>query len=307
MKKKLLIALGVIVLLVVVGLVIFVLTLDSTIKTAVEEGGSHAMKTDVKLEKVDLSLTGGKAALKGFAVANPEGYPARAAISLDEISTEIKLSSLTSDVIEVPSIIIRKPTISIDTKAGGLKGSNIQQLLKNLDETAAEYMGPGEGGEQPKEKPGEKPAEPTEPTEPAGKPQHYRVGKILITDITVGFSDSLLTKGEAKTLVIKEVDVPNLSTEMTMGEIIKVSINAIMRTAAKQGGPIADFASQLGGGRVKEVVDDAKKQGQDALDRLKKIGEDATKGSKEGKKPGEVVDDVKKGIGDLFKKKTEDK
>jgi hypothetical protein len=302
MKKKLLIALGVVVLLLVVGLVIFLLTLDSTIKAAVEEGGSHAMKTEVKLEKVDLSLTGGKAALKGFAVANPEGYPARAAISLDEVSTEIKLSSLTSDVIEVPSIIIRKPTISIDTKSAGLKGSNIQQLLENLDETAAEYAGSDEGGtETPAEKPAEKPAE------PAGKPQHYRVGKILITDITVGFSDSLLTKGEAKTLVIKEVDVPNLSTEMTMGEIIKVSINAIMRTAAKQGGPIADFASQLGGGRVKEVVDDVKKQGQDALDRLKKIGEDATQGSKEGKKPGEVIDDVKKGIGDLFKKKEESK
>ncbi|MHC4913869.1 MAG: AsmA family protein [Planctomycetota bacterium] len=301
MKKKLLIALGVIVLLVVVGLVIFVLTLDSTIKTAVEEGGSHAMKTDVKLEEVDLSITDGKAALKGFAVANPEGYPERAAISLDEISTEIKLSSLTSDVIEVPSIVIRKPNISIDTKAGGFKGSNIQQLLKNLEDTAAEYAGEGDGGEQPGEEPEEKPAA------AEGAPQHYRVGKIVITDITVGFSDSVLTKGESKKLVIKEVDVPDLSTEMTMGEIIKVSINAIMRTAAKQGGPIADFASQLSGGRVQGAIDDVKKQGQDALDRLKKIGEDATQGSKDGKKPGEVIDDVKKGIGDLFKKKDEGK
>jgi hypothetical protein len=307
MKKKLLIALGVVVLLVVVGLVVFVLTLDSTIETAVEQGGSHAMKTDVQLEGVDLSITGGKAALKGFSVANPEGYPERAAISLDEVSTEIKLASLTSDVIEVPSIVIRRPTISIDTKVGGIKGSNIQQLLKNLEETAAEYSGPaGDGaGEQPAAEPGEKPEA---KSEPAGKPQHYRVGRILITDITLGYSDSLLTKGDSKRLVIKEVDVPDLSTEMTMGEIIKVSINAILRTAARQGGPVADFASQLSGGRIDQTIEDAKKRGQEAVDDLRKVGEDALKGIKgseegEKKKPDEVIEDVRKGIGDIFKKK----
>ncbi len=304
MKKKVIIVLVALLVVALGGVVALALSIDSGVETAVEEGGSHALKVPVTLDEADVSLTGGRASLKGFAVANPEGFGTEKAISLGEITTEIKLSSLTSEVIEVPEIVIRKPKIAIKTRKLGLGGTNLTQLLKNLNETVEEYSSPGE-------EPAGKPEE-----EPAGEPQHYKVGRILISGATISVSDTMF-KGELP-LTLPDIEVPGLSTEMTMTQIIKKCLRAMVDSAKKQDGRIAKLVAKADldalKGKVRSKVEDLKKSGKSAVEDLKKTGkgalEDLKKGGESGKTPGDVVkgagEDVKKtikGIGDIFKKK----
>jgi hypothetical protein len=297
MKKKLLLVVVVVLLLVFFALTAVILTLDSSIETAVEEGGTHALKVPVQLEDVNTSLTDGRASLKGFSVANPEGFSTPHAISLEEVSAEIKLSTLGSEVIEVPVLVLKKPKVTIETKMLGIKGSNIKTLLDNLDATLAEYS-------KATSAPGEEPAE---EDAPAGKPQRYRVGKIRITGATLGLADDKLTGGKEQTVTIDEIEVPAVSSDMTMADIIKVSLKAMVGAAAKQSGPVGDFTRKLTAVDASKVVDDVKKVGKDALDGVKKVGKDAldkvrgTGKDSGGKSPGEVVKDVTKGVGDVGK------
>lgn len=313
MKKKILIALAVLAALAVIGLAVFVLTLDSTIKKAVEDGGSYALKVPVKLEEVSLSLLGGRASLRGFSVDNPEGFKTEHAISIEEVSTEIKLSSLGSRVIEVPSLVLRRPRITIETKALGIKGSNVKRLMENLQETMEKH---GVSGGKPAGKPAPK-------AEPAGEPQHYKVGRILITDATLSLADTHLTGGREAPVTVKQIDVPNLSTEMTVGQIIEVSLRAIVNAAAKQPGRVGELAAKLSGGALLKAAGDVKNLGEGALKGIKKVGEGALKGTGKGvgetvkgvgKGAGEVVKgvgkgvkEIGKGLGDIFKKKEDEK
>jgi len=290
MKKKLLIVLVVMLLLVVASLTAFVLTLDSTIKKSVEEGGSYALKVPVKLEKVSVSLMSGEASLKGLSVANPKGFKTPTAISLQEVSARIKLSSLTGEVIEVPEIILRGPKLTIETRALGLRGSNLKQLMKNLEETMAEH---GVAGEKPPDKPDAAPA-----PAPAGKEQLYRVGRILITDATLGFADSL-TRGRESTATIKEIELTELSTDMTMGQIIEKCLRAIVKAATKSPGKIGKIAGMLSVQSVRGVVEGT-------VGGVGKVIKGTVKGTGEvvkgiGKGTGEVVKGVGKGIGEIGK------
>jgi hypothetical protein len=58
------------VLVLIVGLVaadgVAVLFLDAGVKSAVETGGSYALKVPMKLDSASVSLVGGKASLKGL-------------------------------------------------------------------------------------------------------------------------------------------------------------------------------------------------------------------------------------------------
>ena len=97
MKKLIIIALGV-VLVIVVAVVALLLSLDAGVKKAVEGGGSYALKVPVTLEKASVSITGGKASLRGLTIKNPEGFNTARAVHLGEAAVEIKLGSVTSEV-----------------------------------------------------------------------------------------------------------------------------------------------------------------------------------------------------------------
>jgi len=145
MKRGLII--GGAVLVVVIAAVIFLLAnLGSVIKAVVEKVGSEATKAKVTLDAADVSLTSGKGSLRGLTVGNPAGFKTNNALKLGDISVQVDVSTVKSDVIVVKEIAIGAPKVTYEFAAGG---SNIETLRKNVEAYAGGERGkPAAEGEK---------------------------------------------------------------------------------------------------------------------------------------------------------------
>jgi hypothetical protein len=295
MKKKLLLIALVLAVLVVVGAVALILSLDSGIEQAVERGGSYALKVPVELEDVSVSLLGGKASLRGLTVANPRGFETDRAIRLGEAAVEIKLGSVTGEVIEIPEIRVIAPELTVE---GSLKGSNISRLLKNLDETMQQLP----SGQEPA---GEKPPEQA----PEGPEQKYRIGRVLVTDATLRLSATFM-KGRAGSATIRKIEIVPGNEPMTMAQLMKKVLGDIMKAGARNPGQVGRMlggvvvSSGLGTAQtVSEAVETGAKQ---AGELTKKAGEATKQAGETAKKATEAGKKLKKGISDFFKKRKQE-
>lgn len=146
MKKTLLIGGGGIVVIIIVAVVGVFLFSGDIIKAAVEDMGPKLTKSEVKLAKVDLSLTSGQASLSGLKIGNPSGFKTSHAFKLDNISLKLDTGSLGSDTIVINEILINAPDIIAEfnkfsfnpLKAGAsveesLKTSNFIAIQNNVD------------------------------------------------------------------------------------------------------------------------------------------------------------------------------
>ncbi len=276
--KKLLIVVGVLVLVLVIAVVGVIMSLDSGIEAAVEEGGSYALKVPVELDGVSVSIMGGKASLRGLSIANPEGFETDRAVYLGEAALEIKLGSVTSEVIEIPEIRVINPELTVE---GSVKGSNISKLIANLDETV-KAVSSGEGGKE-SEKSEEK---------PAGPEQKYKIGRVLVTDATLKLSAKFMN-GRESSVIIKKIEIVPGDEPMTVAELMKKVIGDIMKESAKNPGQIGKM---LGGVVVNSGLGTVENVGEAVRTGTEKASEATKKATEAGKK-------VTKGITDFFKKK----
>ncbi len=138
MKKILII--GVILVIAVVGVGAYVLlsSLDSVVKAAVEQIGSDATGTEVTLNNVEISPTGGFGALRGFRMTNPKGFAEGDAFKFDEISVTLDVTTVFSDPVVINEIVIDKPEI---TYAIGDSGSNVDEIQRNVNDYASAQGG----------------------------------------------------------------------------------------------------------------------------------------------------------------------
>ncbi len=144
MKKFLIIGVILIVAVVGVGAYVLLSSLDSAIKTAVEQIGSDATGTKVTLNEVEISPTSGFGALRGFRMTNPQGFAEGDAFKFDEVSLTIDVMTILSDPVVIKEIVIAKPEI---TYAIGEGSSNVDEIEKNVNDYAgAEDSGSGGGG-----------------------------------------------------------------------------------------------------------------------------------------------------------------
>jgi uncharacterized protein involved in outer membrane biogenesis len=123
-------AVAVVVLVVAVALGIS-LFLDSAVKRGVETVAPRLTKTDVKLDKVRLSVLSGSGTVQGFVLGNPEGYKSPSAIQVGKASLALSPGSLLSDKVVVRSINVLGPEITFETD---LKGNNLSKIIANLNE-----------------------------------------------------------------------------------------------------------------------------------------------------------------------------
>lgn len=142
MIKKLII--GVVLLLVVaVGGTIYYL--DSLVENGIEVVGSDVLGVQVSVGGVSLSPLSGQGSISGLSIANPEGFDSEYAFELGEVSVAIDIGSITSDVIEISSVVIDSPRITYETN---ISNDNIRTLLGNISggeatEEPADAGGPG--------------------------------------------------------------------------------------------------------------------------------------------------------------------
>lgn len=132
--KKVLIGLGVLVVIVAVAVFVFLGNLNDIVRAAVEKVGSDMTQTNVVLNEVDIELTSGKGALRGFRVTNPAGFSDDDAFKFDEVSVEIDLATVRSDPVVIKEVIIKAPEVVYEFGDGG--DSNLDTLNKNVQANA---------------------------------------------------------------------------------------------------------------------------------------------------------------------------
>jgi len=139
--------LGVLVLVVAIVVAASLYYLDSGIKKAVETLGPEYTKTRVELNDVSLSPLSGKGSLGGLAVGNPQGFSAANAFYLGEIAIVVDTQTLRSNPVVIHSIRIVDPEITVEQIK---KTTNLQQLLKNIEQPAGSVDSPAEDSSESK-------------------------------------------------------------------------------------------------------------------------------------------------------------
>ncbi len=130
MKKIVIRILIVLVVLLVAGIVLATMFMDSIIKKGVETAGPMVAKVETKLDGVKLSVFSGKGTVTGLVVGNPEGYKTPTAIKVDSATLALQPSTLLSDKIVITEINIQGPEITIE---GGAKDNNLTKILANVE------------------------------------------------------------------------------------------------------------------------------------------------------------------------------
>jgi len=128
MLKKLLIFLFILIV-IFAGIGYYILSnIDSIAKNIIEESGTKASGTDVRVESVRIELKEGKATINNLSVANPPGFSDNPAFRFSEVTAIIEL---TTGVVK--RIYTSQPEIHIEFKGDK---SNFDILSRNIRTTS---------------------------------------------------------------------------------------------------------------------------------------------------------------------------
>lgn len=105
-------------------------TIDSIVKSNIEQIGTEMTGTQVTVEGVSISLFSGSGRISGFRVANPEGYSQDYAIELEDFSIELEPFTLFSDEIIVNQITITNASVYVEQK---LPENNIREIMSHVN------------------------------------------------------------------------------------------------------------------------------------------------------------------------------
>ena len=129
MKKWILIALSVIIVIIIIFLVAGLSNLGPLIKSAVNTYGPKITKTEVRLGDVGISLLSAEVKLKDFYLGNPKGFSSPYALQAGSIYVDVQESSLTGKTIVIDKIELVRPDIVYEKGRGR---DNFQKILSNM-------------------------------------------------------------------------------------------------------------------------------------------------------------------------------
>lgn len=244
MKKILLGGLGLVVVVVIGALFYVSNNLNSLIVQAVEAFGKPVTQTEVKLEKSDISFLSGEGSLHGLFIGNPAGYKGRSSFELGALKVALDSETVADDVVVIKSIDITAPMVTYEP--GGAAGSNLQQLMNNVDAfTAKEAAAKG----------GAVPAEQSQSQQGGGS-------KIVINRVTLtGGKIKIVTPLSSEGIIVPlpKIELIDLGKEkggISAADAFKLVMEKVL--AASSGavaGPLADIKGQLQEQVGKQVSD----------------------------------------------------
>ncbi len=115
---------------IVVGVIVVGTSLDGIVKKGVETFGPQITKVSVNLESVHMVLFTGSATVTGLVVGNPEGYKTPQAISVGLAEVGVNPFSILSDKIVIRTFHVISPEITFE---GGLSGNNLGKIMENVN------------------------------------------------------------------------------------------------------------------------------------------------------------------------------
>ena len=134
--KKLLLGIAGFVMLAITGSVWWLYnSLDSQVASAIQRYGSEITGVPVRLSNAHIDPLDGRAALYGLVVGNPGGFKAKHALSLGEISMQLDIGSLMTDVIWIKELTFVKPEVTYEYSS---TGSNLDVLQQNIERYVAQ-------------------------------------------------------------------------------------------------------------------------------------------------------------------------
>ena len=133
MKKALLGLVGLILVIVVGAVAYLYVNLNSLIEQGIEEFAPQYTKTSVSLGGANVSIFSGEGGLSDLVIGNPQGYKSAEAFRLGAVNVAVDTGSLTTDTIVIKSLDVVAPAITYEP--GGKAGSNLQQLVRNLQQS----------------------------------------------------------------------------------------------------------------------------------------------------------------------------
>ena len=216
MKKKVLIALAILLAIPLVALLLVAVMIDSVVKSGTETAASIALKVPAKLKGATIKYAG-RATLSGFEIGNPPGYQEPRAAAFEEFDAVLRTSSLLEDVIDVRDVLVAKPDLTIEFIG---TRSNWSVLMNNLASVAG-----GPPSERDSGKAG------------AGVGKKFRIERLRVEGATVRFRSDLIPGGShALTLPPFELKAIGSSTGgASMAQVLGTLLHAMGGEAARSG------------------------------------------------------------------------
>jgi hypothetical protein len=229
MKKTAKWTVTVLVVLLAVILLVATTSLNAIVRSAVVTVGPKLTRTEVKLDRVNISLFSGRGRIQGLEIGNPKGYDAPTAIKVGDFEIAIKPSSLLSRVVVIESILIDSPEITYEM---GMGDSNLGRLMKNL------------GGGSPAGKE-------TAKAKPSGEGKKVQINDLVIRNGKIRLSAKGMggAAGAVALPTIHLTDIGKGSGGASMAETIALVLNTLL----KGSGAVVKDAGKLLGSGVKEV------------------------------------------------------
>jgi uncharacterized protein involved in outer membrane biogenesis len=138
MKLIIRIALG-LALLVVIGVVILLFSLDGIIRSEVQSQATSSLNLQTTLGSASLSIFGGKVTLGDLAIASPKGFTAPEMFTLNSTTLAVNYSQLRSEPIHISSVVLTGPVLVVENSGATL---NIQAAMNQMPSSAAPTPGP---------------------------------------------------------------------------------------------------------------------------------------------------------------------
>ncbi len=137
MTRKLLIAAGVIVVILLVAVKFLGSNLDAIVKKAITRIGPELTGVSVDVDKVGIALADGRGEIGGLVIGNPRGYEGPHAFKLGSIVLDFDKASETADVVVIKELTIDGPDVVYDK---GTDGSNVEAIQQNIDEYSKKHF-----------------------------------------------------------------------------------------------------------------------------------------------------------------------
>lgn len=299
--KKLGIALGALVVLLVAAVFVVAALAGSLAQRGIEAGATYALGVRTTLGSARVGVLSGTFGMSVLEVANPKGFPAPHFLQLGDADVAVTLASLTKDTIRVPRFSLDALDVHLEGKDGK---SNYQVILDNLEKLS----GPRDpGAPAPAPKAGEK---------------KLIIDEVTITNVNVhvdllglgsGARLGQVTGAQAKVDVpIREIKLHNVGktgtgvggTGVTVAELASIIVQAVFAAVLENAGDVlpADVLADITG-QLKDLdglVNVGLEIGGEAVDVAEQIGQQARQAGEDVKKTveeaGKTVEELGKGL-----------
>lgn len=113
-------------------------SLGSVINSEVEQVSSEILGTDVTVHGGHVSLLAGSGGVGSIEISNPQGFDGDYAMRITDIDSDVALSSIFSDPLEVNYILVHE--IDVEYRIGS-SGSNIDKLMNSIENHTSDDEG----------------------------------------------------------------------------------------------------------------------------------------------------------------------